>query len=377
MKPATIDQYLAATTPENRAVLEKIRRAIHEAAPGATEYIGYGLAGFKLHGRPLVYFGAWPKHCALYAANPKTQEQFADELKGFEMSKGTIRFTVEKPLPIGLVKRLVKVRAAENAARQSGSGGAPVSDPAKTPTTRATRSGKKTTSTKALPKPPPAVSVVLATLKSLGVAKFRDEMESRYGITAADAYGVPMNRIQATAKELGRHHGLAGALWDTGNYDARLLACFVAESERVTPAFMDRWCRDFDSWAVCDTACMHLFDRTPHAFGRITAWATRTGEFQKRAAFALLASVALHDKKAPDAPFLDTFPLMEAAAQDDRNFVKKGVSWALRAIGRRNAAMKSAATLLAKRLAASDSPPARWIGKDALRDLAKPAKVTP
>lgn len=386
MKPATIDDYLAATTPENRAVLEKMRRAIHDAAPGATEYIGYGLAGFKLHGRPLVYFGAWPKHCALYAASPKTQDQFVDELKGFEVSKGTIRFTVEKPLPLVLLRRLVKARAAENAARQSGPAGTPVSEPAKTRTTRPTRTGKNTAPTKPAKspaskalKPGPAADVesILATLKSLGVAKFRDEMESRYGITATDAYGVPMNKIQATAKELGRDHALAGALWDTGVYDARLLACFVAEPERVTTAFMDRWCRDFDSWAVCDTACMHLFDRTPHAFGRITAWASRTGEFQKRAAFALLASVALHDKKAPDQPFLDTFPLMEAAALDDRNFVKKGVSWALRGIGRRNAALNSAATALAKKLAASETPSARWIGKDALRDLAKAAKVKP
>ena len=114
-KPKTIDEYLALVKPEQRSVLEKLRKTIHAAAPGVEEYIGYGLAGFKLNGRPLVYFGAWENHCALYAASPAVQEKFQKELKGFEASKGTIRFTPEKPLPTALVKKLVKARIAENA----------------------------------------------------------------------------------------------------------------------------------------------------------------------------------------------------------------------------------------------------------------------
>lgn len=117
-KPRTFDEYFASLNPAQRAVLGKIRRAIHAAAPGTEEYFGYGLAGFRFAGRPLVYLGAWEKHCALYAANPKTQAQFAEELRGFEVGKGTIRFTVEKPLPLPLVKKLVKARAAENAAKK-------------------------------------------------------------------------------------------------------------------------------------------------------------------------------------------------------------------------------------------------------------------
>ncbi len=117
-KPTTIDEYLARATPKHRVLLEKLRRAIHAAAPGAEEYIGYGLAGFKLHGRPLVYLGAWEKHCALYAASPATQARFHDELKGFTVSKGTIQFTAEKPLPVALVKKIVRARAAENAAKK-------------------------------------------------------------------------------------------------------------------------------------------------------------------------------------------------------------------------------------------------------------------
>src|SRR5262245_7216972 len=116
-KPTTIDEYLAGATPAQRPVLEQLRRTIHAAAPGAQEYIGYGLAGFKLNGRPLVYFGAWARHCALYAASPATQKQFQRELQGFEVSKGTIRFTAEKPLPVALVKKLIAARVAENAAK--------------------------------------------------------------------------------------------------------------------------------------------------------------------------------------------------------------------------------------------------------------------
>ena len=115
-KPKTIDEYLALTKPGQRAVLKKLRQTIHAAAPGAVEYIGYGLAGFKFNGRPLVYFGAWDNHCALYAASPAVQKKFQAELKGFECSKGTIRFTPERPLPTALVKALLKARIAENAA---------------------------------------------------------------------------------------------------------------------------------------------------------------------------------------------------------------------------------------------------------------------
>jgi len=114
-KPKSIDQYLALVKPEQRIVLEKLRKTIHAAAPGAQEYIGYGLAGFKFNGRPLVYFGAWEDHCALYAASPAVQKKFQKELRGFECRKGTIRFTSDNPLPTTLVKALVKARLAENA----------------------------------------------------------------------------------------------------------------------------------------------------------------------------------------------------------------------------------------------------------------------
>jgi 3-methyladenine DNA glycosylase AlkD len=212
------------------------------------------------------------------------------------------------------------------------------------------------------------VKAVLGWLEVQASAAVRDGM-ARYAIPSDSAYGVSVGALRRYAKRLGQNHALAGALWRTGRYEARLLATFLAEPARVTPAEMDRWCRDFDSWAVCDTACFHLFDRTPHAFGKIAEWSGRREEFVRRAAFALLASLALHDKRADDDSFRHCLPLIEKAADDDRNFVKKAVSWALRGVGRRNAALNAAALSVARRLSSSAAPAARWVGKDALKDL--------
>ena len=193
----------------------------------------------------------------------------------------------------------------------------------------------------------------------------------RFGIAATNAYGVSMKNMQLLAKELGRSHALASALWATGCYEARMLTAFVDEPSKVTPTQMDRWCGDFDNWALCDTLTFKLWDQTPHAWDKVNEWSDRPEEFVKRTAFALLASLALHNKGATNGEFLECLPLIESAAADDRNFVKKGVSWALRSIGRRNAVLNSAAVALAHRLAASPAAAPRWIGKDALRDLTK------
>jgi 3-methyladenine DNA glycosylase AlkD len=217
---------------------------------------------------------------------------------------------------------------------------------------------------------PSNVKDTLAALKALGTTQNRDGLP-RFGIVAPKAYGVAMAKIQALAKQIGPNHDLALALWETGWYEARLLTAYIDEPARVTPAQMDRWCRDFDNWGVVDTLCFTLFDRTPHAWTKVTKWTTARGEFQKRAAFALLASLAGHDKTSGDAPFLDGLRLIEEAADDERNFVKKGVNWALRRIGTRNPALLAAAMATATRLASSSNPAARWNGKDALRALKK------
>lgn len=217
---------------------------------------------------------------------------------------------------------------------------------------------------------PAQVRGLLAQLKRNGTKKNVDGM-ARYAIVSKNVYGVSVGDLRVVARKLGKDHQLALGLWRADVYEARMLAAFVDEPSRVTAAQMDRWARAFDNWAICDHCCFHLFDKTPHAWMKIHGWTRREEEFVKRAGFALLASVALHDKNAPDAPFLKALALIERASGDERNFVKKGVSWALRGIGHRNPKLRAAATQLARTLAASPDKTARWIGKDAIRDLSR------
>jgi 3-methyladenine DNA glycosylase AlkD len=198
---------------------------------------------------------------------------------------------------------------------------------------------------------------------------------ARYGLAATKVFGVSVGNVQALAKQIGRDHDLALALWDTEWYEARLLTAFVDDPARVTSSQMDRWARDFENWGDCDTVCMHLFDKTPYAWKKVELWSKRKDEFVKRAAFALLASLALHDRDAKDATFLKGLKTIRAGANDERNFVKKGVSWALRSIGHRNSALHAAAIAEAEHLAESRDSTERWVGKDALRDLMRPIVI--
>lgn len=227
---------------------------------------------------------------------------------------------------------------------------------------------------KSAPKAPVEHDVddVIAVLKKRGRKSVKDGM-ARYAIPSERAFGIPVGDLRKLAKTLGKSHRLAGELWQSGHYEARLLATMVDDITQVTPKQMDSWCKDFDSWAICDTACFGFFDRSPHAFAKVTMWAKRRPEFEKRAAFALLASLALHDKTADSKAFLALLPLIEPAAQDGRNFVKKAVSWALRSVGRRNAELNRASMAIAERLARSAEASARWVGKDAQRELSSPA----
>jgi 3-methyladenine DNA glycosylase AlkD len=212
------------------------------------------------------------------------------------------------------------------------------------------------------------VDRIVAALRRKGSKTARDGLV-RFAIPSERAFGVSMKDVQALAKGIGRDHALALALWETGWHEVRALCAYVAEPERVTPAEMDRWCRDFDNWAVCDTLCFALFDKTSLAWGRIAPWCRLKEEFVRRAGYALIASLAVHDKTSPDPKFARLLPLIEKGARDERNFVKKGVSWALRTIGRRSPALRKSAIAVARRLAASEDAAARWVGKDALRDF--------
>jgi 3-methyladenine DNA glycosylase AlkD len=148
---------------------------------------------------------------------------------------------------------------------------------------------------------------VVASLRRMGSARVRDGM-ARYGLPAENAFGVSVTAIQALAERLGRSHELARELWDAEWFEARMLSAFVDEPERITAAQMDRWARAFDNWGICDTVCFHLFDRTPHAWSKVAQWHDKREEFVRRSAFALLASLALHDKETDDQRFVQSLP---------------------------------------------------------------------
>lgn len=216
------------------------------------------------------------------------------------------------------------------------------------------------------------VQSALEALKAQSSKATRDGM-ARYAIPSDKAYGVAMRDIKALGETLGRNLGIARALWDTGVYEARMLVSFVADPAQISSAQMDRWCKDFDNWAICDAMCFNLFDRSPYAWSKVEKWSKSSKEFEKRTAFALLWSLTVHDKLAGDDAFKRGLVLIERAAGDPRNFVKKAVNMALRATGKRNRALNTAATAVARRLSESEDATAQWVGRDALRELTSPA----
>jgi len=209
---------------------------------------------------------------------------------------------------------------------------------------------------------------VLAWLGKLGTRRNVEGM-ARYGIVAAHAYGVQMGTLLKLSKRIGKDHTLALALWDSGWYEARLLAALVDDPAHVTRRQMEAWAASFENWADCDTACFKLFDRSPFAWDKAPRWAASPRELVKRGGFVLMACLAAHDKAAPDERFLPFLPLIEVGARDERNIVKKGVSWALRMIGRRSLKLHAAALEVSTSLAKSEEAAPRWVGRDAQREL--------
>lgn len=193
---------------------------------------------------------------------------------------------------------------------------------------------------------------------------------ARPGIECSNSYGLPLPMLRAKAKEYRNRHSVALELWETGTHEARLMASMIADPRLVTPELMDVWCAEFDSWDVCDQLCINLFRKTPFAYAKIRRYATDEREFVRRTGFVLIAVLAVHDKNADDKVFEEYLELIEEYAFDGRNFVKKAINWALRQIGKRNLTLNAAAAQTAAQLSASSLPPARWIGKDALRELA-------
>lgn len=219
---------------------------------------------------------------------------------------------------------------------------------------------------------PTDVQAVLSELERLGSKRVREDMGKRYGIHTDKAWGVRMADMQKVAKAIGTDHSLAQRLWKTGWYEARMVATMVADPKQVTPKEMDTWCKDFDNWAICDTACFKLWDQVPQAWDKVPVWAKSEKEFIKRAAFALLACLSLHRNDTDPKALKKFLPLVKKASSDERNFVKKGVSWALRGMANTGSEMHATVVDLAEELAASTNATERWVGKDVLRDIKRP-----
>jgi len=214
----------------------------------------------------------------------------------------------------------------------------------------------------------PRLDAALAALRQHARPDQLDGM-ARFGLTGEGRLGLAVPALRALAREFKRDHALALALWDAGIPEAQILAGMVAEPARLTVAQMDHWVAGMRAWDVCDQACLNAFVKSPLAWDAIPRWAAREAEFEKRAGFSLLAVAAVHQKTRPDADFLACLPLIEGAAGDERNFVKKAVNWALRQIGKRSTGLREPALTVAERLCEREEKSARWIGTDARREL--------
>jgi 3-methyladenine DNA glycosylase AlkD len=216
-----------------------------------------------------------------------------------------------------------------------------------------------------------SVASIVEVLEMLKAKAEPENLEGmkRYGMTLEKRLGVSVPEMRKIAKQLGKDHLLAQGLWQTGIAEAMIVASMVGEPEKVTGQQMETWVKEINSWDVCDQVCMNLFDKAPLAWRKVFDWSNRKEEYVKRAAFALLACLAWHDKEAPDDAFTRMLPVIKSGANDDRNYVKKAVSWALRNIGKRNAHLHVAALATANELKAMESKTARWIANDVIRDL--------
>jgi 3-methyladenine DNA glycosylase AlkD len=209
---------------------------------------------------------------------------------------------------------------------------------------------------------------VLSELKKHADPKARAQL-AYFGVNVPKAYGISAPVLHAFARHIGKDQALAEELWSSGIHEARILAPLIGESEKITAVQMERWVRDFNSWDVVDTVCCYLYAHAAPAWDKIYEWSNRSKEFEKRAAFSLAAYLSYKDKFAKDARFKRFLSVIEREANDERNFVRKAVNWALRNIGKRNLQLNAAAIRSAERIRQQDSRSARWIAADALREL--------
>lgn len=215
------------------------------------------------------------------------------------------------------------------------------------------------------------IAEIINEFKHNGSAKNLEGMK-RFGIVALNGFGVPIPVIRNLAKKIKKDHELALKLWETKIHEARLLASMIAEPEKVTKSQMNKWVKDFYSWDICDQVCMNLFRETEFAYEKAVEWSSNKHEFIKRAGFVLMATLAVHSKELKDEDFIKFFPLIKKGSLDERNFVKKAVNWAIRQIGKRNHSLNKKAIKLSEEILKLDSKSAKWIAKDALKELTNP-----
>jgi len=209
---------------------------------------------------------------------------------------------------------------------------------------------------------------IIKKLKSLANPRNLEGM-ARFGISSKNTLGISIYDLRPLAKQIGKNHKLSLELWDSGIHEARILASYIDEPEKVTEKQMEKWVSSFDSWDVCDQVCSSLFDQTPFVWKKLEEFTKRKEEFVKRTGFTLMACLAVHDKKAQDKDFIKLLPIIKRESTDERNFVKKAVNWALRQIGKRNKNLNKEALKVAKEILKTEDKTAKWIASDALREL--------
>ncbi|MFC1936565.1 DNA alkylation repair protein [Chloroflexota bacterium] len=218
------------------------------------------------------------------------------------------------------------------------------------------------------------VEEILKELKALGSPGDAAGM-ARFGINTEKAFGIRIPALRALAKRIGKDHALAQTLWDTEFHEARILASMIDDPAEVTEAQMEAWVLDFNSWDLCDQVCGNLFDKTEIAFEKAVEWIGREEEYVKRAGFAIPAWAAFHLKKLPDEDFEIFFPLAVGAATDERNFVKKAVSWALRNVGKRSLGLHARALETAREIEKNQDKTAQWIARDVIKELSDKKQI--
>lgn len=193
---------------------------------------------------------------------------------------------------------------------------------------------------------------------------------ARFGISSTNTLGVNVPTLRNLAKQIKKDHPLAIELWQTGIHEARILASMIADPKQTDKKLMDDWVKDFDSWDVCDQVCSNLYEKVlPLAYSKAVEWSKSDQEFIKRAGYVLMARFAVGKKQISDQQLIDLFPILKSGATDERNFVKKAVNWALRQIGKRNRVLHPLVLKLCFEIQQTDSKAAKWIAKDAIREL--------